>query len=170
MAYFNGEKMENYILRGIAGKDIRFKNFAGKATDYNPEGRRIFSILLTDEEAADMEAKGWRIKMLENRKEPDAPMIPSIKVRVSFGVVPPKMFLVTSKKKELLTEETCMLLDTAEIVKVDIVLTPYVGKMSKDDRASAYVKTAYFTIVEDDPFEDEYAEIGRDEESGAPLF
>lgn len=169
MAYFNGERIENAILKGISGKDIRFKNFAGKQTDYNPEGKRTFSILLTDEEAEELASKGWRIKMLENRKDPEAPDIPIIKVRVSYGVVPPKMYLVTSKKKELLTEETCMLLDTAEIVKLDIVLSPYVAKMAKDDLASAYVKTAYFTIVEDDPFEDEYAEIGADED-GAPLF
>ena len=67
MAYFNGERIENAILKGISGKDIRFKNFSGKQTDYNPEGKRTFSILLTDEEAEELASKGWRIKMLENR-------------------------------------------------------------------------------------------------------
>ena len=170
MAYFNGEKMENVVLRDVAGADIRFKNFAGKKDTYNQNGARMFSILLDEETAKDMEDKGWRIKVLENKKDPSMPAIPSVKVRVSFGVVPPKIYMVTSKKKQLLNEETVMLLDTAEIVKCDIVLTPYKGKMSTDDMASAYVRTAYFTIVEDDPFEDEYAEIGADEESGAPLF
>ena len=170
MAYFNGEKMENAVLRDIAGVDIRYKNFRGEKTDYNTEGQRTFNILLDEETAADLESKGWRIKILENKKDPTAPAIPSIKVRISFGVVPPKMYMVTSKKKTLLTEETVMLLDTAEIVKCDIVLSPYVGKMSKDGLASAYVRTAYFTIVEDDPFEDEYAEIWADDESGAPQF
>ena len=159
MAYFNGEKMENAVLRDVAGADIRFKNFKGEKTNYNTEGQRTFNVLLDEETAADLEAKGWRIKVLENKKDPSAPAIPSIKVRVSFGTVPPKMYMVTSKKKTQLTEETVMLLDTAEIIKCDLVLTPYVGKMSKDGLASAYLRTGYFTIVEDDPFEDEYAEF-----------
>lgn len=158
MAYFNGEKMENAVLRDVAGADIRFKNFKGEKTAYNAEGQRTFNVLLDEETARDLEEKGWRIKILENKKDPSAPAIPSIKVRVSFGTVPPKMYMVTKKKTQL-TEETAMLLDTAEIVKCDLVLSPYVGKMSTDGRASAYLRTGYFTIVEDDPFEDEYAEF-----------
>lgn len=159
MAYFNGEKMENYVLKGVDGRDVRFKNFSGAKTDFNAEGVRKFTILLTEEEAAELQEKGWRIKMLENKKEPNSPLVPSIRVRVSFGVVPPKIYMVTSRKKQLLDESTVMLLDTAEITKLDIVLTPYVSKMSVDGYASAYVKTAYFNIVDDDPFEDDYAEI-----------
>jgi hypothetical protein len=104
MAYFNGEKMENVVLRDVAGADIRFKNFAGKKDTYNQNGVRMFSILLDEDTAKDMEDKGWRIKVLENKKDPSMPAIPSVKVRVSFGVVPPKIYMVTSKKKQLLDE------------------------------------------------------------------
>ena len=159
MAYFNGVKMDNAVLRDVNGADIRFKNFQGKKTNYNDEGVRTFNLLLDEDTARDLKEKGWRIKILENKKDPSAPAIPSVKVRVSFGTVPPKAYMVTSKKKQLLTEDTIMLLDTAEIVKCDLVLSPYIGKTSQDGLASAYLRTGYFTIVEDDPFEDEYAEF-----------
>ena len=87
MAYFNGEKMENYVLKGVDGRDVRFKNFAGTKTDFNAEGVRRFTILLTEEEAAELQEKGWRIKMLENKKEPGSPLVPSIRVRDLYGYI-----------------------------------------------------------------------------------
>ena len=89
---------------------------------------------------------GWNIHILEPRH--------MLKVAVSFKNIPPKVYLVTSKKKTLLTEETIGNIDFAEIKNVDLSISPYYWTIEnkKDGIKSgvkAYLKTMYVTIEED---------------------
>ena len=153
------EKLDNLIFNDLDGKCVVFRNFAGKESRWNQQGKRTFNIMLTEEEALELEAKGWRIKKLNPKKEGD-PVAYTLKVRVSFGLYPPKVYLVTSHKKTLLDDEDVSQLDKAEIVNADLIITPYINRdesYASDGKASAYLKLAYFTIP-DNPFEDKYAD------------
>lgn len=155
-------------IKNIAIKDARiiFRNFAGKGDKFNPAGRRTFAVVLDAESAQDLSDEGWHVKT-RTPKDDDGDPYYYLPVRVSFAVSAPAMYLVTKKKKNILTEDKVAMLDNAELEKVDLEISPYYWTMPNGESGiTAYLKTGYFTIVED-PFYDDYAKY--DDPSGEEI-
>lgn len=150
--------MEN--LRNLKIEDARilFRNFAGNETRYNREGNRNFCIVIDDIDTAEnLKADGWNIKPLAPRDE-DEEIKYYIQATVSFKVMPPKVWMVCGGRKVLLTEDTISLLDSADIMNVDVILRPYFWDIGNGKTGiKAYVKTMYVTIEEDE-FASKYAD------------
>ena len=144
--------MSNNHIDNISIRDakIMFRNFSGKPDKFNPQGgRRIFSVRLTNELADNLKADGWNIKYLKPREDDEEPK-PFIQVRINYGEISPKIYLVTKKHKTLLDEESVGTLDNEEIANVDIVIRPYCWNVNEKTGITAYVKNMYVTIVEDE--------------------
>lgn len=143
----------------IEGARIIFRNFQGKGDRFNPEGRRTFGVIIDNEQALDLIEEGWRIKYLNPREEGEEKQA-YLPVRVNYKTAPPSLYLVTKRTKTLLTEETVGTLDNAELENVDLVISPYHWSMpskdGEDTGITAYIKSGYFTIVED-AFYEKYA-------------
>lgn len=148
--------MVNTNIR-IENAKIRFRNFSGKEGRFNPAGRRNFCVYLDDDTANDLKDEGWNIKWLNPRTEDDEPQA-YIQVAVSYANVPPKVWLVNSKQKTLLDEETISTLDWAELEEVDLVIRPYNYDVNGKSGVKAYLKTMYAKIVEDE-FADKYEDV-----------
>ena len=137
----------------IENARIVFRNLSGKPDKFNPQGgKRSFSVVIEDTEFAnELKREGWNIKQFNQSPDSDEEPAHFISVKVSYNNIPPHIYLCTSKNKTLLNEDTVGQLDYAEISNVDIVITPYQYKMN-DGRSgiSAYVKTMYVTVVEDE--------------------
>lgn len=137
----------------IENARIVFRNLSGKPDKFNPQGgKRSFSVVIEDPEFAnELKREGWNIKQFNPSPDSDEEPAHFISVKVSYNNIPPHIYLCTSKNKTLLNEDTVGQLDYAEISNVDIVITPYQYKMN-DGRSgiSAYVKTMYVTVVEDE--------------------
>ena len=137
----------------IENARIVFRNLSGKPDKFNPQGgKRSFSVVIEDSEFAnELKREGWNIKQFNPSPDSDEEPAHFISVKVSYNNIPPHIYLCTSKNKTLLNEDTVGQLDYAEISNVDIVITPYQYKMN-DGRSgiSAYVKTMYVTVVEDE--------------------
>ena len=137
----------------IENARIVFRNLSGKPDKFNPQGgKRSFSVVIEDHEFANqLKREGWNIKQFNQSPDSDEEPAHFISVKVSYNNIPPHIYLCTSKNKTLLNEDTVGQLDYAEISNVDIVITPYQYKMN-DGRSgiSAYVKTMYVTVVEDE--------------------
>ena len=137
----------------IENARIVFRNLSGKPDKFNPQGgKRSFSVVIEDSEFAnELKREGWNIKQFNQSPDSDEEPAHFISVKVSYNNIPPHIYLCTSKNKTLLNEDTVGQLDYAEISNVDIVITPYQYKMN-DGRSgiSAYVKTMYVTVVEDE--------------------
>lgn len=161
--------MNSKITSTISVENARiiFRNFSGEETRYNRKGSKNFCLIIEDHDYAKKLADdGWNVRELSPREEGDE-SIYYIQVSVSFENIPPKVFLVTKKKKTMLDADSISILDTAEIVNVDLVIRPYNWEIAgKDDvkrGVKAYLKTMYVTIAEDD-FADKYSELeGPDE-------
>lgn len=156
------DKQERIDPVKIKGARIIFRNFSGNRTQFNEEGRRNFCVILDPEVANQMQKDGWNIKMLKPREEGDAPQ-PYIQVKVNFnGNRPPKIVMMTGNKQTRVTEEMVQMLDWAEIEWVDVILNPYMYQKRDGSGmgVSAYLKTMYASIVEDE-LEAEYADCGH---------
>lgn len=154
------EKVKNIVIDGAR---IIFRNFTGKESKYNPQGRRKFGVIINNSEAAELEDEGWHIKWLKPRDEDEEPQA-YLEVRVNYAEdSAPAIYMVTSRKKTLLTEENVATLDHADLKHVDLTITPYFWTKGDEHGITAYIKSGYFTIVED-PFYEKYAKY--DEPNG----
>lgn len=136
----------------IENARIVFRNLSGKPDKFNPQGgKRSFSVVIEDPEFAnELKREGWNIRQFNPSPDSDEEPAHFISVKVSYNNIPPHIYLCTSKNKTLLNEDTVGQLDYAEISNVDIVITPYQYEMSGRSGISAYVKTMYVTVVEDE--------------------
>lgn len=130
---------------------LMFKNFAGKEGKFNREGDRSFSVRIGDTDVANALIRdGWNVRQLRPRED-DEEGTYILPVAVRYDNFPPHIWLVTSRGKELLTEETVGLLDCADITNVDLIVTPYSWSLANGQSGvKAYVKTMYVTIDEDE--------------------
>lgn len=146
----------------LEGARIIYRNFRGQATQYNREGSRNFCVVLDDPELVDrLIADGWNVRIRTPREEGE-PALNYLQVAVRFDNIPPRVFQITSKRKQELNEDTVGNLDFADITHADLIIhpSPYVlheGTKNERRGIKAYLKTAYITIDEDE-FAYKYAE------------
>lgn len=140
-----------------------FRNFEGREEKYNRKGDRNFGLIIEDTEVAQQLAEdGWNIKELTPKNNDDYDDTPEViywlPVTVRFDNVPPKVMLVTRRKKTRLNEENINTVDYANIAKVDLTVTPYDWEVNSKSGTKAYLQTMYVTINEDE-FADKYADL-----------
>jgi len=134
----------------IKDAKIRWRNFAGREGMYNAKGDRNFAIFLEPEDSEALAAMGLNVKTLPPREEGQTPT-DILKVKVKFNTArPPRIVLVTHKGRNQLDEETAQILDTAEIKKVDLILSPYHWDNNGKEGIAVSLKTLFMTIVEDE--------------------
>lgn len=142
----------------IENARIAFRNFEGKAKQYNKEGDRNFCILLDQELAEHMREAGWNIKHLKPRDEDyENELRPYIQVSVNYKGRPPRIVLISSKGRTPIDEDLVQMLDHVDVQMVDLTLRPYDWTVSGNTGRKAYLKTMFLTMAEDE-IELKYAE------------
>lgn len=155
--------MERNNKLAIDNARIIFKNFTGKDDKFGREGDRSFSIVIEDDALAEQLANdSWNVKPLTPR-DPDEKVNHFIKVKISFRVRPPKIWLLTNHKRTLLDEDTIATLQYARIENADVVVSPWRWEVNGKTGIAAYLETLYVKI-EDDPFADKYADYESSDE------
>ena len=157
--------IQNNQLVSIEGANIphgRWRNFAGKQTEYNDKGQRNFTLFIDYETALQYEADGWNIKWPKPNPEYDDPEVPPmgrLKVAVRFdGKVPPKVQLIQGNRATNITEANAEVLDFAEIVHADVTFRAYCGEVNGKPFVKPYLKTLYVTIPTEE-FAEKYADL-----------
>lgn len=126
-----------------------FRNFAGERSQFNPNGKRTFTVLLDEATGYSLEQQGWHIRWREPRDEQDDRMA-LLTVEVKFGDYPPKIMLITGGNRTPLDETNIAILDSAEIANCDLVIRPYNWTVQGNEGTKAYLKTMYVTLEDDD--------------------
>lgn len=139
--------MNNITIRDAS---IIFRNFSGKPTQFTPEGRRSFSVIIDDEGfASALREDGWNVKPLKQR-DPDEPIHYQLPVAVFFGNYPPQIKLRSGNNMTDLGEETVGSLDWADILRVDLTIRPRMYENAGRKGVKAYLKTMIVTVEEDE--------------------
>jgi len=145
----------------IEGAKLMYKNFAGKATKFSPEGRRTFCVALDQDFANKLAEDGWNIKY-RVPKDPDEDPLPYIQIKLNFaGPYPPTIYLISGDKKTKIDEDSINVLDFAEILNADLVARPYMWTVGNKSGLAAYLKSLYVTVAVDE-FEAKYMDIPED--------
>ncbi len=143
---------------------ILFRNFAGAEGKYNRQGDRNFCVVIPPEFVQPMLEDGWNVKTLPPREDGGDPLH-YMKVSVSFKNRPPRIAVITHKGRTPIGEDLVEMLDFVDIAKVDLIVRPYRWEIKGEKGVSAYLKTMFVTILEDE-LELRYADVP---EIGAPL-
>jgi hypothetical protein len=144
----------------IEGARLLFRNFSGKADSMNAAGNRNFCTLLDSEVAKQMASDGWNVKYLKAKEEGDVDQ-PYIQVKVNFKGRPPRVVLITSRGRTSLGEDEVSMLDWAEIVNADLILSPYRWEMRGNSGITAYLQDLFITIQENE-LDRKYADVPMD--------
>lgn len=143
----------------IENARIGFLNFSGEEGKFNPKGRRNFCVFLDHDLGLTLEEDGWNVRWLRPREEDEDDVEQAyLQVAVSFENIPPKILMITSGGKTIMTDETIGLLDWAEIENVDLIIRPYNWDVNGKTGVKAYAKSMYVTIREDE-FAHKYNDI-----------
>ena len=67
----------------VDGRNMRFRNFEGKAGKFNLEGDRNFCLLLNPEVADEMQHDGFNIRYL-NPRDDGADPVPYVQVKLKY--------------------------------------------------------------------------------------
>lgn len=145
----------------IEDGQIIFRNFEGKEGQYNRKGDRNFAVILPHDTAKVMEKDGWNVRYLPPREEGDDET-PYITVAVNFKNRPPRIVMLTSRARTNLDENTCEVLDWANIEKADLICRAYEWVVGDKSGVKAYLQSLFVTI-EEDALERKYAinEVGE---------
>ena len=134
--------------------NLRYRNFSGKASDFNPEGRRNFCMEVDPEIAEQMRADGWNIKQKDFQNDDGTTTtIYYLKIMLSykFEDSAPQIFRISGDNMVQLTENNVSSLDWEEIERVDLQITPY--NWTRNNGAmtgvTPYLKSMYVTVRED---------------------
>ena len=132
----------------IENTGLIFRNFSGKASEYNKEGNRTTGVIIPPEMVDQLVDEGYKIKELRPRDEQEQPLY-YMNAKIRFDNFPPKIYMCTSQKKVKLDEETVDQIDYSEIAFVDIEISPYDYTSPMGSGRTAYIKTLYVNVIED---------------------
>lgn len=142
----------------IEGAQVIFRNFAGRAREYNAEGERNFVVILEPKLADRLEKEGWNVKSLRPREDGEEGDR-YIKVDVNYKKGrPPRVVLVSSNGKIDLGADQVEVLDYSEISNWDVLINPYNWDVNGNKGVKAYLHTLVATIVENE-LDKKYANV-----------
>ena len=150
----NGKVLPSKEQSEVTLEDVRllWPNFRGAATKFNSAGGKRETWIEVPDEAVPLLADlGYPVKFREGREEGD-PGYYTLALAVNMTppepIRPPVIAMVNHRGRTLLDEETVELLDFADVVSVDVTITPSDWEVGDNKGRKAYIKELYATINE----------------------
>lgn len=159
-----------YIDRNVTMEDVTvlpgsWRNFSGKADQYNAEGNRNFSVLLPRDVAGAMAADGWNVKTTK-AQDGEEEGEPYLNISVSYKGRPPEINVITqSRGRVQLTENEVATLDWLNYDIADVIVSPYEWTVRENHGIKAYLHKM-FVIIKEDALDLKYAQVPEQKTPG----
>ena len=155
-----------FAPRGILQIDdarLVYRNFEGRGSQFNREGDRNFAVVIDTEEAKDaLINEGWNVKIKDARDDGDIPFM-YLPVKVKFNERGPLVYLQSGRNRTTHNEDTVKLLDSIDILGVDLDIRPYNWEVGGKSGRTAYLQS--ICVTQDiDRFAQRFAEEEHPEE------
>jgi hypothetical protein len=134
----------------IENAHIFRRNFTGREGMYNQPGQRNFLVSLDEKTAKEMAKDGWNVKFPEARDEDEDARDPYIQVNVGYKIRPPRIIMITSNNRVIMTEENVEALDWVDIAMADLIFTASEWSVNGKSGIKAWLKSLFITIEEDE--------------------
>lgn len=132
----------------ILNGEIIFKNFRGKANDYNRSGAMKFSVVIDEQYVEHLKNDGWNVKLYTPRDEKYDPFY-YLEMELRYNHVPPKVFSVLKDKIQELNEDTVGELDYVDISHGDMIINGSKYDVNGRQGTKAYVNKLYVALNAD---------------------
>ena len=131
------------------------RNFSGAGSKYNREGDRNFSVAIDDPEIAEaLSNEGWNVKIKPPREEGETPLM-YLPVKIKFNDRGPNVYLKSGDSVNRLDEDTIDVLDSIDILGVDLDIRPYDWDVNGKTGRTAYLQSIH-VVQEIDRFAARY--------------
>lgn len=134
----------------IENAHIFRRNFTGREGMYNQAGQRNFLVSLDEKTAKEMAKDGWNVKFPEARDEEEDVRDPYIQINVGYKIRPPRIVMITSTGRVIMTEDTVEALDWVDIDTADLIFTASEWSVNGKSGIKAWLKSLFVTIEEDE--------------------
>lgn len=141
----------NLQIENLLNRNIIFRNFSGRTSQYNKNGDLKFTLVISDPEIAQNIADhGWNVKIKPPRNEGEEPFCTlEVKIRFDLEWAKPKIMQVTRRRKMWIDKDNIANFDNAEFETVDLILRPYAWRdTSGKSGISAQLSEMYAQIQE----------------------
>lgn len=155
------EKQRKFVRDELVFEDARivWKNFSGTARQFNETGKRVFHIVLDEQQFHELSEIGWEPKIyipkLAENPEPMYHLPVSLNYKFDEKGNPsglnPNIYFITesTQSKTLLVEETTGLADQMTFERIDLTIRAYNWSFQGKYGVKAYLKTMYGILHED---------------------
>jgi hypothetical protein len=145
---------EPVLLKNV---QIRWRNFEGRGSAYNAEGKRNFVIELDEPTAVELYEGGWNVKLSKPSDEGTQSAFLPVEANYA-GRTPPEVWFVGTKNRTVIPEEMLAMADGVEIDHCHVYIRPYDWKMARGSGRKAYLKTIAI-VVAHNPIHDMYEHL-----------
>lgn len=138
-------------IENLSNRNIIFRNFSGKPTQYNKNGDLKFTLVINDPETAQkLVSYGWNVKVKPPRNEGEDPFCTlDVRIRLDLEWARPKIKQFTRTGSVWIDEANIKNFDDAEFETVDLVLRQYAWKNGRGESGvSAQLSEMYARIAE----------------------
>ena len=118
-----GNKLQ---IENLRNRDIIYRNFAGRITQFNKNGNRKFTIAIDPDVAARLEKAGWNIKRRPSKNDENEEFCTlEVRVRFDLSFARPRIKQFTRGGSVNINEDNVSNFDDAEFETADVVLRQY---------------------------------------------
>lgn len=144
-----------------------WRNFSGRETEMNRDGKRTFCVVIPEDMAEDLEADGWNVKERIYEDEPEN-TFHFLSVNVSYrGYYPPEIAIFANGVRTDLDQDTVGQIDRMRIKRASLSINPSHWDVNGKSGISAYLDSLYIAIDEESwktNFAEEEAPVEYDDE------
>lgn len=159
-------------IENLTNRDIIYRNFSGRTSQFNKNGNMKFSIVIDPNMADRLAKEGWNIKRRPSKNDENEEFCTlEVRVRFDLSFARPKIKQFTRGSSVNITEDNVGNFDNAEFETADVVLRQYLWSTPAGDSGVAAQLSEMYVRLNEGVLESKWAaeDMTPGEDDGLPF-